>query len=99
MNVANIAGIADYHYGMFTLGPTFVKDLAQQLYVNADAYPDLDSFIEAAKAAPGQLRVCTEAGLIRIMSLRLLHRRRGLMWPWWMWDRIRIRLSPYYLGR
>lgn len=62
VNVANIAGITDYNYTAFKLGPTFAKDPAQQLYTNAEKYADLNSFIEAAKAAPGQLKACTEVG-------------------------------------
>ena len=62
VNVANIAGVTDYNYTAFKLGPTFAKDPAQQLYVNSEKYKDLDAFITAAKAAPGQLKACTEVG-------------------------------------
>ena len=62
VNVANIAGVTDYNYTAFKLGPTFAKDPAQQLYVNSEKYKDLDAFIAAAKAAPGQLKACTEVG-------------------------------------
>ena len=62
VNVANIAGVTDYNYTAFKLGPTFAKSPAQQFYVNAEKYADLDAFIEAAKAAPGQLKACTEVG-------------------------------------
>lgn len=62
VNVANIAGVTDYNYTAFKLGPTFAKSPAQQFYVNAEKYPDLNAFIEAAKAAPGQLKACTEVG-------------------------------------
>ena len=62
VNVANIAGVTDYNYTAFKLGPTFAKDPAQQLYVNSEKYKDLDEFIAAAKAAPGQLKACTEVG-------------------------------------
>ena len=62
VNVANIAGVTDYNYTAFKLGPTFAKDPAQQLYVSAEKYADLNAFIEAAKAAPGQLKACTEVG-------------------------------------
>ena len=62
INVANIAGVTDYNYTAFKLGPTFAKDPAQQLYVNSEKYKDLDEFIAAAKAAPGQLKACTEVG-------------------------------------
>lgn len=47
VNVANIAGVTDYNYTAFKLGPTFAKDPAQQLYVNPEKYADLDAFIEA----------------------------------------------------
>ena len=62
VNMANVAGVADYHYSAFTLGPTFVKDPAQQLYVNGNNYRNLEEFIQAAKEAPGRLRACTEVG-------------------------------------
>ncbi len=62
INVANVAGITDYNYTAFKLGPTFAKDPAQGLYVNSEKYKDLNAFIEAAKAAPGQLKACTEVG-------------------------------------
>ncbi len=62
VNVANIAGVTDFNYTAFKLGPTFAKNPAQQLYVNSDEYADLDEFIEAAKAAPGELKVGTEVG-------------------------------------
>ena len=62
VNVANIAGVTDYNYTAFKLGPTFAKDPAQQLYVNSEKYKDLNDFIAAAKAAPGQLKACTEVG-------------------------------------
>ena len=42
VNVANIAGVTDYNYTAFKLGPTFAKDPAQQLYVSAEKYADLD---------------------------------------------------------
>lgn len=62
VNVACVAKVTDYDYTAFTCGPTFAKDPAQQLYVNAKTYPDLESFIAAAKAAPGTLKVATEVG-------------------------------------
>ena len=62
VNVANVAGVTDYNYSAFKLGPTFAKDPAQQFYVNPDKYKSLDEFIAAAKAAPGQLKACTEVG-------------------------------------
>ena len=62
VNVANVAGITDYNYSAFTLGPTFAKDPAQQLYVNPKKYKNLQEFIDAAKKAPGELVACTEVG-------------------------------------
>ncbi|WP_277408826.1 tripartite tricarboxylate transporter substrate-binding protein [Lacrimispora xylanisolvens] len=34
VNVANIAGVTDYNYTAFKLGPTFALDPAQQFYAN-----------------------------------------------------------------
>ena len=62
VNVANVAGITDYNYSAFTLGPTFAKDPAQQFYVNPKKYKNLTEFIDAAKKAPGELVACTEVG-------------------------------------
>lgn len=62
VNVANVAGITDYNYSAFTLGPTFAKDPAQQFYVNPKKYKNLQEFIDAAKKAPGELVACTEVG-------------------------------------
>ena len=62
VNVANVAGITDYNYSAFKLGPTFAKDPAQQLYVNPKKYKNLEEFIKAAKEKPGELVACTEVG-------------------------------------
>ncbi len=62
VNVANVAGITDYNYSAFTLGPTFAKDPAQQFYVNPNKYKNLQEFIKAAKEKPGELVACTEVG-------------------------------------
>ena len=62
VNVANVAGITDYNYSAFTLGPTFAKDPAQQFYVNPKKYKNLEEFIKAAKEKPGELVACTEVG-------------------------------------
>ncbi len=62
VNVANVAGITDYNYTAFKLGPTFAKDPAQQLYVNPNKYKNLKEFIAAAKEKPGELVACTEVG-------------------------------------
>lgn len=62
VNVANVAGITDYNYTAFKLGPTFAKDPAQQFYVNPKKYKNLEEFITAAKEKPGELVACTEVG-------------------------------------
>ncbi|MDO4268500.1 MAG: tripartite tricarboxylate transporter substrate binding protein [Eubacteriales bacterium] len=62
VNVANVAGVTDYNYTAFKIGPSFALEPAQQLYVFSDKYEDLDAFIAAAKAAPGKLKACTEVG-------------------------------------
>ena len=78
VNVANVAGITDYNYSAFKLGPTFVKEPAQQLYVNAEKYADLNAFIEAAKAAPGQLKACTEVGAYTYYEILLFQQVAGI---------------------
>ena len=78
VNVANIAGVTDYNYTAFKLGPTFAKDPAQQLYVNPEKYADLDAFIAAAKAAPGQLKACTEVGAYTYYELLDFEAKAGI---------------------
>ena len=78
VNVANIAGVTDYNYTAFKLGPTFAKDPAQQLYVNPEKYADLNAFIEAAKAAPGQLKACTEVGAYTYYELLKFEKEAGI---------------------
>lgn len=78
VNVANIAGVTDYNYTAFTLGTTFAKSPAQQLYVNPDKYKSLDEFIEAAKAAPGQLKVCTEVGAYTYYEILAFEKAAGI---------------------
>lgn len=78
VNVANIAGVTDYNYTAFKLGPTFAKDPAQQLYVNPEKYADLDAFIEAAKAAPGQLKACTEVGAYTYYEILEFEKQAGI---------------------
>lgn len=78
VNVANIAGVTDYNYTAFKLGPTFAKDPAQQLYVNSEKYKNLDEFIEAAKAAPGQLKACTEVGAYTYYELLAFEKLAGI---------------------
>ena len=62
VNVASVAGVTDYNYTAFKLGPTFAKNPANQLFVNPEKYDSLEAFIEAAKANPGKLKACTEVG-------------------------------------
>ena len=62
VNVANVAGITDYNYTAFKLGPTFAKDPAQQFYANPKKYKNLEEFLKAAKEKPGELVACTEVG-------------------------------------
>lgn len=78
VNVANVAGITDYNYSEFKLGPTFAKDPAQGLYVNSEKYKDLNEFIEAAKAAPGQLKACTEVGAYTYYELLKFEKLAGI---------------------
>lgn len=78
VNVANISGVTDYNYTAFKLGPTFAKDPAQQLYVNPEKYKDLNEFIEAAKAAPGQLKACTEVGAYTYYELLEFEKQAGI---------------------
>lgn len=78
VNVANVAGITDYNYSAFKLGPTFAKDPAQGLYVNAKKYKDLDEFVAAAKAAPGQLKACTEVGAYTYYELLEFEKLAGI---------------------
>lgn len=78
VNVANIAGVTDYNYSAFKLGPTFALDPAQQLYANPEKYKDLDAFIEAAKAAPGQLKACTEIGAYTYYELLAFEKAAGI---------------------
>ena len=78
VNVANIAGVTDYNYTAFKLGPTFAKDPAQQLYVNPEKYADLNAFIEAAKANPGQLKACTEVGAYTYYELLEFEKQAGI---------------------
>lgn len=78
VNVANIAGVTDYNYTAFKLGPTFALDPAQQLYVNPEKYASLDDFIEAAKAAPGELKACTEVGAYTYYELLAFEQAAGI---------------------
>lgn len=79
VNVANIAGITDFNYTAFTLGPNFAKNPAQQLYVSAEKYPNgLEDFIAAAKANPGKLMACTEVGAYTYYELLAFEKAAGI---------------------
>ena len=78
VNVANVAGVTDYNYTAFKLGPTFAKNPANPLFVNADMYENLDAFIEAAKAAPGVLTACTEVGAYTYYELLAFEKAAGI---------------------
>lgn len=79
VNVANIAGVTDYNYTAFTLGPNFARNPAQQLYVSAAKYPNgLEDFIAAAKANPGKLQACTEVGAYTYYELLAFEKAAGI---------------------
>ena len=78
VNVANVAGITDYNYTAFKLGPTFAKDPAQQFYVNPVKYKDLNEFIAAAKKKPGELVACTEVGAYTYYEILEFMRLAGI---------------------
>ena len=79
VNVANIAGVTDYNYTAFTLGPNFAKNPAQQLYVSAKKYPNgLEDFLAAAKANPGKLQACTEVGAYTYYLLLSFEKAAGI---------------------
>ena len=78
VNVANVAGVTDYNYTAFKLGPTFAKNPAQQFYVNPEKYTSMDEFIEAAKANPGQLKACTEVGGYTYYELLAFEKAAGV---------------------
>ena len=78
VNVAKVAGVTDYDYTAFKLGPTFAKDPAQQLYVNPKKYADMNAFLEAAKANPGALKACTEVGAYTYYELLAFENLAGI---------------------
>lgn len=78
VNVANIAGVTDFNYTAFTLGPTFAKNPAHQLYVNPSKYADLNEFIAAAKAHPGEITACTEVGAYTYYLLHAFAQKAGI---------------------
>ena len=78
VNVANVAGVTDYNYTAFKLGPTFAKNPANQLYTNAQKYDSLDAFLEAARANPGKLKACTEVGAYTYYLLLAFEKAAGI---------------------
>ena len=78
VNVANVAGVTDYNYTAFKLGPTFAKNPANQLYTNAQKYDNLQAFIDAAKANPGKLKACTEVGAYTYYLLLAFEKAAGI---------------------
>ncbi len=78
VNVANVAGVTDYNYTAFKIGPSFALEPAQQFYTFKDKYPDLKSFIDAAKANPGKLKACTEVGAYTYYELLAFQKAAGI---------------------
>jgi tripartite-type tricarboxylate transporter receptor subunit TctC len=78
VNVANVAGVTDYNYTAFKLGPTFAKNPANQLYVNPEKYESLQAFIDAAKANPGKLKACTEVGAYTYYLILAFEKAAGI---------------------
>ena len=64
VNVANVAGVTDFNYSAFKLGPSFAMEPAQQFYVLNGKYKDLKDFIAQAKANPGKLKAAQKLVLI-----------------------------------
>ena len=78
VNVANVAGVTDYNYTAFKIGPTFAKNPANQLFVNPEKYDSLEAFIEAAKANPGKLKACTEVGAYTYYLILAFEKAAGI---------------------
>lgn len=78
VNVANVAGVTDFNYSAFKIGPSFAMEPAQQLYTLKEKYPDLKSFIDAAKANPGKLKACTEVGAYTYYELLDFQKAAGI---------------------
>ena len=78
VNVANVAGVTDYNYTAFKLGPTFAKNPANQLFVNPEKYDSLEAFIEAAKANPGKLKACTEVSAYTYYLILAFEKAAGI---------------------
>ena len=57
-----LAGLMDFSYDAFKMGPNFADDPSFCIFTNSDAYPDLDSLVEAAKANPGALKMGVAVG-------------------------------------
>lgn len=78
VNVANVAGVTDFNYSAFKVGPSFAMEPAQQLYAFKNKYPDLKAFIAAAKANPGKLKACTEVGAYTYYELLAFQKAAGI---------------------
>lgn len=78
VNVANIAGMVDYNYTAFKLGPTFAKDPAQQLYVAKGKYADCADFIAKAKENPATLVAATEVGAYTYYEILAFQKLAGI---------------------
>jgi tripartite-type tricarboxylate transporter receptor subunit TctC len=78
VNVANIAGVTDFNYTAFKVGPTFAMEPAQQLYVMSEKYKNLKEFIDAAKKNPGKLKACTEVGAYTYYELLAFQKAAGI---------------------
>lgn len=78
VNVANVAGVTDFNYSAFKLGPSFAMEPAQQLYVLNGKYKDLKDFIAQAKANPGKLKACTEVGAYTYYELLAFEKAAGI---------------------
>lgn len=78
VNVANIAGVTDFNYTAFKMGPSFAMEPAQQLYTNKERYKDLKAFVAAAKANPGKLKAATEVGAYTYYSILGFQKAAGI---------------------
>ena len=78
VNVANVAGVTDYNYTAFKLGPTFAKNPANLLFINPQKYEGIDAFLDAAKANPGTVKACTEVGAYTYYELLAFEKAAGI---------------------